>query len=95
MSSTVSADEPEATEEPEPIGAGLMDAAEIIAIAEMIAAEQIPAMQAWDQPLNEMEQLPVEADPTASLGTGMPMPTGATNGTWNVPPAVRARMMYD
>ncbi|KAF2622685.1 hypothetical protein BU25DRAFT_462556 [Macroventuria anomochaeta] len=99
---------PQETFESEPMNAGSMTADEIIAIAGSIASEQVAAMALWDQALAEMG-LPsetVEGDPTASLGTGLPMATGsaggATNGTWEMPvlrarggDGRRERRMYD
>jgi outer membrane biosynthesis protein TonB len=100
---------PQETFESEPMNAGSMTADEIIAIAGSIASEQVAAMALWDQALAEMG-LPsetVESDPTASLGTGLPMATdgvgGVGNGTWTMPvlrarevrQGVRERRMYD
>ena len=100
---------PQETFESEPMNAGSMTAEEIIAIAGSIASEQVAAMALWDQALAEMG-LPsetVEGDPTASLGTGLPMATGGVggvgNGTWIMPvlrarerrEGMRERRMYD
>lgn len=86
-----------------------MTADEIIAIAGSIAAEQSSAMALWDEVFGDMG-LPSETvggDPSASLGTGLPMATGgaggAGNGTWTMPmlrvrtgrDGVRERRMYD
>lgn len=86
-----------------------MTADEIIAIAGSIASEQVAAMALWDQALAEMG-LPsetVEGDPSASLGTGLPMvtggPGGVGNGTWTMPmlrarvgrDGIKERRMYD
>ncbi|KAF9699568.1 hypothetical protein EKO04_002198 [Ascochyta lentis] len=108
-SSTSSGAVPEETFESEPMNAGSMTANEIIAIAGSIASEQVAAMALWDQAIVEMG-LPsetVEGDPSASMGTGLPMATGgaggAMNGTWTMPTlktregrdGVRERRMYD
>ncbi|KAH6638227.1 hypothetical protein C7974DRAFT_156682 [Boeremia exigua] len=91
---------PQETFESEPMNAGSMTADEIIAIAGTIASEQVAAMALWDQAIVEMD-LPSETiggDPTASLGTGLPMATGgaggAMNGTWSMP-ALKARESKD
>ncbi|KAF3051530.1 hypothetical protein E8E11_008010 [Didymella keratinophila] len=80
---------PEETFESEPMSAGSMTGSEILTMAESIASEQIVAMGLWDQVLAEMG-LPaespsetVEADPTASAGTGLPMATGGMGDAAN------------
>lgn len=97
---------PQETFESEPITAGSMAADEIIAVAGAIAVEQVAAMALWDQAFVAMG-LPnktVEADPSASMGTGLPMATGGAggtmNGTWTMPTlkardGVQVRRMYD
>ncbi|KAJ4346279.1 hypothetical protein N0V95_005544 [Ascochyta clinopodiicola] len=108
-SSTSSGAIPQETFESEPMDAGSMTAGEIAAVAAAIASEQVAAMALWDQVLTEMG-LPsetIETDPSASMGTGLPMATGgaggAMNGTWAMPMlraregryGVKERRMYD
>ncbi|KZM18560.1 uncharacterized protein EKO05_0002337 [Ascochyta rabiei] len=100
---------PQETFESEPMNAGSMTAGEIAAVAAAIASEQVAAMALWDQVLTDMG-LPsetIQGDPSASMGTGLPMATGgaggAMNGTWAMPTlktregryGVRERRMYD
>ena len=106
VSATSSGAIPEETFKSEPMNAGSMTADEIFAIANSIASEQAAFMALWDQTFTDMG-LPsqtIETDPSASVGTGLPMATGGLggvmNGTWTIPTlkardGLMERRMYD